>query len=86
MAESGGVKIESLFIEEGFGSHDEEALERAIEILEQVREDRIIGIISHVKWLKERIPERIDVVKRSKSSVVLQRDMSHKVDVIQKES
>ncbi|MFW6365173.1 MAG: SbcC/MukB-like Walker B domain-containing protein, partial [Spirochaetota bacterium] len=86
MAESGGVKIESLFIDEGFGSLDEEALERAIEILEQVREDRIIGIISHVKWLKERIPERIDVVKRSKSSVVLQRDMSHKVDVIQKES
>ena len=62
---SQNVKLESLFIDEGFGTLDNETLEVAIETLEklQTESDRIIGIISHVESLKERITTQIKVVK-----------------------
>lgn len=60
--QAGGVAIETLFIDEGFGSLDEEALEMAMTALESVdNKGRMIGIISHVKELKERIPQQIIV-------------------------
>lgn len=60
--QSGGVAIEALFIDEGFGSLDEEALEMAMEALEGIENaGRMIGIISHVRELKERIPQQIIV-------------------------
>lgn len=59
----GGVSIEALFIDEGFGSLDEEALEMAMEALETIEsEGRMIGIISHVKELKVRIPQQLQVI------------------------
>lgn len=59
----GGVSIEALFIDEGFGSLDEEALEMAMEALETIEsEGRMIGIISHVKELKARIPQQLQVI------------------------
>ena len=59
---SGGVAIEALFIDEGFGSLDEEALDMALEALEMVEnEGRMIGIISHVRSLKEQIQQQIVV-------------------------
>lgn len=59
---AGGVLIETLFIDEGFGSLDEEALEMAIEALEMVEDEgRMIGIISHVQELKNRITQQMIV-------------------------
>lgn len=59
------TKIESLFIDEGFGTLDPEALDIALDALEnlQSRTNRTIGIISHVQALKDRIPVQIQLEK-----------------------
>jgi exonuclease SbcC len=58
------VRIDSLFIDEGFGSLDPETLEVAIASLESLRQDhKTVGIISHVNLLKERIGTQIVVEK-----------------------
>lgn len=70
-AEAGGVRIDAMFIDEGFGSLDEEALECAIRILEaQTSSGRAVGIISHVQSLRERIERQIIVTKRSGESEI----------------
>ncbi|MFY1066992.1 SbcC/MukB-like Walker B domain-containing protein [Enterococcus sp. AD013-P3] len=57
---AGGIAIEALFIDEGFGSLDEESLEMAMEALSMIEtEGRMIGIISHVQELKTSIPRQI---------------------------
>ena len=62
-AQTGGVQIDALFIDEGFGALDEEALEVALEALELVEgRGRMIGIISHVSELKRRIPQQLQVI------------------------
>lgn len=66
---AGGIRIETLFIDEGFGSLDSEALDLAIEVLANLRATgRTIGIISHVSELKQRIHKRIDVVRQADGS------------------
>jgi DNA repair protein SbcC/Rad50 len=66
---SGGATLDAIFIDEGFGSLDDEALDRAISVLDAARGARMIGIVSHVAELKARIPSRIEVSKgRSGSS------------------
>ena len=56
------VKVDSLFLDEGFGTLDEEALDMALDTLASLQEDgKIIGIISHVSALKERITTQIQV-------------------------
>ena len=64
---SKNVKIESLYIDEGFGSLDPEALDEAISTLEQlqIESNKTIGIISHVDSLKERIETQIQLEKNS---------------------
>lgn len=64
----GGISLQSLFIDEGFGSLDPASLERALSILEEVREGRCVGVISHVSEMKNRIPSRLEVVKSSTGS------------------
>jgi exonuclease SbcC len=60
------TRIQSLFIDEGFGALDENALELAITTLESLQaEGATIGIISHLRELKERISTQIQVVRRS---------------------
>ncbi|MDC0611001.1 SMC family ATPase [Vibrio sp.] len=60
---SGGIRLDTLFIDEGFGSLDTEALDLALQVLlELQRCGRTIGIISHVNELKEQISCRIDVI------------------------
>lgn len=63
-AGSGGIKIDALFVDEGFGSLDEESLNQAMNTLLKVTEGkRLVGIISHVGELKERIDRKIMVKK-----------------------
>lgn len=62
---AGGIRIDALFIDEGFGSLDEETLEKAMEALNKLeRSGRIIGIISHVESMKQEIQQQLKVVKR----------------------
>ncbi len=68
-AQGKGVRLEAMFVDEGFGSLSREAVGDAIEILQGVRESSgIVGIISHVDKLAETIPNRIEITKTSKGS------------------
>ena len=59
---AGGIRLDSMFIDEGFGSLDEESLSRAMEALAALGEgNRLVGIISHVAELKDRIEKQIVV-------------------------
>ena len=61
---SGGVKLDTMFVDEGFGSLDEESLNQAVKALVSLTEgNRLVGIISHVSDLKERIDRQIVVTK-----------------------
>ncbi len=63
-AASGGVRLDTLFIDEGFGSLDEDSLSAAVDVLASLSEgDRLVGVISHVQQLKERIDRQIVVTK-----------------------
>ncbi len=59
----GGISVQSLFIDEGFGSLDPAALDKAMSVLEEVREGRMVGVISHVQEMQGRIPSRLEVIK-----------------------
>lgn len=69
-ARSGGVRLDAVFIDEGFGSLDEASLDRALTILDEIRDHRMVGLISHVGDMRSRIPSRIDVVKTGSGSAV----------------
>ena len=61
---AGGIRLDAMFVDEGFGSLDEEALQQALRALSGLTEgQRLVGIISHVAELKERIDKQILVVK-----------------------
>lgn len=62
---SGGIKVETLFIDEGFGSLDQEALEQAMNALQSIKGYRMIGIISHVTELENQIPNQLRVISRN---------------------
>ncbi len=69
---SKNVKIDSLFIDEGFGTLDSNTLETVISTLETLQaQGKMIGIISHVENLKERIPTQIQITKKSNGVSVL---------------
>ncbi len=68
---SGGIQLDAMFIDEGFGTLDENALQQAISLLDQLADGkRLIGIISHVGALKQRIDRKILVTKTSAGSEV----------------
>lgn len=63
---AGGVKLDTMFVDEGFGSLDEESLRKAIDTLMSLADgNRLIGIISHVSELKERIDKQIVIKKQT---------------------
>ena len=70
---SKNVKIDSLFIDEGFGTLDKNTLETVISTLETLQsQGKMIGIISHVENLKERIPTQIQISKKSNGVSVVE--------------
>ena len=70
-AESAGTPMEALFVDEGFGTLDEETLDEVMNVLDGLRAGgRIVGIVSHVAELRQRIPARIHVRKTRSGSHV----------------
>jgi exonuclease SbcC len=67
---SGGLKLEAIFIDEGFGTLDDQSLDRAMAILHDLGKNRSVGIISHVAELRQRISSRIEVVKGRNGSTL----------------
>jgi exonuclease SbcC len=68
-AEAGGVDLDTLFIDEGFGSLDSGTLDQVMGVIDDLRDrGRVIGIVSHVAELKERVPERLEVRHRPDGS------------------
>ncbi|MDT4933081.1 MAG: repair protein SbcC/Rad50, partial [Pseudonocardiales bacterium] len=71
-AEAGGVDLDTLFIDEGFGSLDTDTLDQVMAVIDDLREGgRVVGIVSHVAELKDRIPERVEVRRLSDGSSAL---------------
>ncbi len=71
MRQSGGIRLDMMFIDEGFGSLDEESRKKAIEVLRELSVgNRLIGIISHVTELKEQLDYKLCVTRNEKGSSV----------------
>ena len=73
---AGGIKLDTMFVDEGFGSLDEESLSAAMNALSSLAEgNRLVGIISHVGELKQRIDKQIIVTKNksggSKAEIIV---------------
>nr|WTB29742.1 SMC family ATPase [Streptomyces sp. NBC_00830] len=69
--EAGGVRLDTLFIDEGFGSLDDQTLDEVLDVLDSLRErDRSVGIVSHVADLRRRVPAQLEVVKERHGSAV----------------
>lgn len=70
-ATSGGISLDTMFVDEGFGSLDEEALNQAVRVLQSLTEGkRLVGIISHVSELQERIDKKLIVTKSVNGSSI----------------
>jgi exonuclease SbcC len=63
-AEAGGTTIETLFVDEGFGSLDDDTLEEVLDVIDALRSGgRVVGLVSHLADLRDRMPARLEVVK-----------------------
>ncbi|MEU0684282.1 SMC family ATPase [Streptomyces albogriseolus] len=72
--EAGGVRLDTLFIDEGFGSLDDHTLDEVLDVLDSLRErDRSVGIVSHVPDLRRRIHAQLEVEKDRSGSRLRQR-------------
>jgi len=72
-SETGGAVMNSLFVDEGFGSLDSDSLDEVMDVLDGLRSGgRVVGVVSHVEALRERIPVQVRVVKERTGSAVLQ--------------
>lgn len=70
-ANAGGVSLDTIFVDEGFGNLDPQSLDNAIDsLLELQRGGRLVGIISHVEELKERIEAKLEVIGSPNGSKV----------------
>lgn len=61
---SRGVPIDALFIDEGFGSLDQETLQKAMQVLEEIGENRLVGVISHIEEMKATIRQQLVIKKK----------------------
>ncbi|WP_299577340.1 SMC family ATPase [uncultured Williamsia sp.] len=70
-AEAGGRVLDTMFIDEGFGSLDPETLERVMAVLDELRSGgRVVGVVSHVDEMRSRIPAQLHVVRTESGSRV----------------
>ena len=68
------MRLDTLFIDEGFGSLDDQTLDEVLDVLDSLRErDRSVGIVSHVADLRRRIHAQLEVVKGRSGSTLRQR-------------
>ena len=75
LAETGGRPLETLLVDEGFGSLDQDTLDRVLQVLDELRAgDRVVGIVSHVPDLRQRIPTQLEVRRCETGSTVRIRD------------
>lgn len=73
IAQKSGIKIEALFIDEGFGSLDEDSIGDAMDILKSIQKTNgIVGIISHVQLLQDQIPVKLVVEENKNGSHIVQ--------------
>ena len=69
--EAGGTSLDTLFIDEGFGSLDSETLDSVMDTLDQLRDGgRVVGLVSHVAELRTRVPSQLEVSKARHGSSV----------------
>lgn len=67
---AGGIKLDTMFIDEGFGTLDPESLDNAVSCLLELQQGgRLVGVISHVPELKERIERKLNIVTTAEGSV-----------------
>jgi exonuclease SbcC len=71
-ARHGELLIEAVFIDEGFGSLDDEALQKALTILDELRETRMVALISHVAEMRGQIPSTVEILKTQAGSRIIQ--------------
>lgn len=76
--ESGGANLDTLFVDEGFGTLDSETLDDVMDTLDSLRDGgRVVGVVSHVAEMRSRIPTHLVVSKdRSGSTVTISRDLT----------
>ncbi|MFI5672305.1 AAA family ATPase [Streptomyces sp. NPDC051704] len=75
--EAGGMRLDTLFIDEGFGSLDDQTLDEVLDVLDSLRErDRSVGIVSHVADLRTRVQAQLEIVKQRGGSLVRHRTAS----------
>jgi exonuclease SbcC len=68
-AETGGVQLDTLFVDEGFGTLDPNSLDAVMTVLDELRRGgRTVGVISHVEELRTRIPTRLEVISGREGS------------------
>ena len=69
--EAGGAELDTLFVDEGFGSLDADTLDDVLDTLDGLRSGgRVVGVVSHVTEMRERIPTRLEVTKHRDGSGV----------------
>ncbi|MDO4556549.1 MAG: SbcC/MukB-like Walker B domain-containing protein, partial [Lachnospiraceae bacterium] len=67
--EAGAIRLDTMFVDEGFGSLDDESRSQAVQVLLELADDQhLVGIISHVNELKEQMDQKLEVVKNDKGS------------------
>ncbi len=73
VAQKSGIKIEALFIDEGFGSLDDDSIGDAMNVLNSIQESNgLVGIISHVQILQDQIPSKLRVEEDTRGSHIVQ--------------
>lgn len=69
--EAGGSDLDTLFVDEGFGSLDADSLDHVLDTLDSLRDGgRVVGVVSHVSEMAERIPTQLQVLKHRAGSTV----------------
>ena len=79
-ARAGGIRLDTLFIDEGFGSLDADTLDLAMRTLDELRQGgRTVGVISHVAAMKEQLPAQLAVEATPAGPSVIRQDAAARV-------